>query len=451
MNRENLPCIFSREVFALGIKKQIRVMKFGGTSVADAECYRRAADLVARAHRSRATVTIVSAMSGITNALVEAGARAAGGEALAGTQLADMLQCRHSGIAHALVSDELERRELQGEIKILAGAAGRICDEIANLKSPNARLVDALCGIGERLSARLFAAALAELNTPAIAIDATTLVVTSDDHGEAEPDLHATRARVRNSLRPLLSTGVVPVITGFIGATPDGIPTTLGRGGSDYSATIIAAALDAESVVIWTDVDGVMTADPKLVPGARTISELSYREATTFAQAGAKVIHPKTLRPVAAAGIPVQIRNTFSPGVEGTWVTRTPTSTPGLVTGIAAKAGDADVAITLLAENGTGPEENDLKLRIENILNAAQITYSFSESRGVAIVLVSADDLTRSVQILHDEFDLSSEREQNPGLVARLRGKTAACFGTKQELGSAARRYNLALSRVPGA
>ncbi|MEP7270099.1 MAG: aspartate kinase [Acidobacteriota bacterium] len=431
----------------MAINKQIRVMKFGGTSVGNAECFRRSADILANSAKEQATVAVVSAMSGITNTILEAGARAACGHQAAGFQLADMLQCRHSSIAHALVSDENERRELQGEIKILASAAGRLCDELAGLASENARLSDALCSIGERLSARLLAAALTERGILAVAIDATALLVTSDDHGEAEPDLAATRARVRTTLRPLIGAGIVPVITGFIGATLEGIPTTLGRGGSDYSATIVAASLDAESVIIWTDVDGVMTADPKLVPGARTISEMSYREATTFAQAGAKVIHPKTLRPVASAGIPVQIRNTFTPDAEGTWVRGAHQNARYPILGIAARALETEGVVTLLTPHPRPPAGPEVRDTVAAALASAGIAYESAEGACTLSLTVAVSDLVRCVQILHDQFDLSSEREQNPGVVSKLREKAAAAFGGKDEIGRlTARRYNLALS-----
>ncbi len=443
--------LFSREVFLLAFNKLIRVMKFGGTSVGNTECFRRVADIVASSANGRAVVAVVSAMSGITNALLDAGQRAANGEEFAGLQLADMLQCRHSSIAHAIVSDEDERRELQGEIKTLAAAAGRLCDEICSLGSHDARLTDALCGIGERLSARLLAAALMERGVAASAIDATALLVTDDDHGKAEPDLVATRARVRTTLRPLIWAGVVPVITGFIGATLQGNPTTLGRGGSDYSATIVAASLDAESVIIWTDVDGVMTADPKLVPSARTISELSYEEAATFAQAGAKVIHPKTLRPVAVSGIPVQIRNSFALEVEGTWVTSNPQPAGHAITGIAAKIVESRAVVTLLHQEAT----SGVRVR-ERIARAlAEIDYQFTETQGTASLTVSESELPSCVQILHYEFDLSSLREQNPGLVTRLRDKTATAFGAtvsggrRESARATTRRDNLASPPLP--
>src|SRR6202034_424982 len=153
------------------------------------------------------------------------------------------------------------------------------------------------------------------------AIEATELVVTDSCHGGADPLMDRTRERCQSSLRPLLEQGVTPVVTGFIGSTRDGVLTTLGRGGSDYSATILGAALDADEVIIWTDVDGVLTADPGCVGEACTIPEISYREAADLALFGAKVLHPKTLRPVMQSDIPVWIRNSFAPEHPGTKIT----------------------------------------------------------------------------------------------------------------------------------
>jgi aspartate kinase len=153
------------------------------------------------------------------------------------------------------------------------------------------------------------------------AIEATELIQTDSCHGAADPDMDLTRELCQERLRPLVRKGVVPVVTGFIGATAKGVLTTLGRGGSDYSATILGAALDADEAIIWTDVDGLMTADPRLVPGASTIAEISYREAEEMARLGAKVLHPKTLIALTQSGIPLWIRNTFAPELAGTKIT----------------------------------------------------------------------------------------------------------------------------------
>src|SRR6202041_4171554 len=187
---------------------------------------------------------------------------------------------------------------------------------------------------GERLSAPLVAAALQECGVETEAIEATELIVTDGYHGAAEPAIDRTRERCEVRLRPLLQKGIVPVVTGFIGATPEGVLTTLGRGGSDYSATILGAALDADEVIIWTDVDGLMTADPRVVDGACTIPEISYREAAELARFGAKVLHPKTLRALTQCRVPLWIRNTFKPHSPGTRITPAGSAISGGVKGL---------------------------------------------------------------------------------------------------------------------
>ncbi len=190
----------------------------------------------------------------------------------------------------------------------------RLCDGTALLRELTPRTLDAISSLGERLSAPLVSATIAQLGLPSEAIEATELIVTDHFHGGADPQMDQTRTKSQARLAPLLKKGVVPVVTGFIGATKEGQLTTLGRGGSDYSATILGAAMDAAEVIIWTDVEGVLTADPRLVAEARTIPVISYREAGELAYFGAKVLHPKTLMPVVHAGIPVWIRNSFDAG-----------------------------------------------------------------------------------------------------------------------------------------
>ena len=298
----------------------LRVMKFGGTSIGDAEAISRSVEIIVAAKAEHPTVAVVSAMSGVTNALVEATQRAAVGDPRVGAEIADFLQCKHSRVAHTLITDENRRRELQTEVKMLAAVASRLCERLADERLLCPQLCDSIHGIGERLAARIVASLLCEKATWSIAIDASTLIVTDEEYGAAEPEMRMTRARARLHLLPLIAAGIVPVVTGFIGATEEGTTTTLGRGGSDYSATVLGAALDAVEVVIWTDVDGVMSADPRISSDARTIPELSYSSATALAEAGAKVLHPKTLRPVAERGIPVRVRNSFSPANLGTLI-----------------------------------------------------------------------------------------------------------------------------------
>jgi len=271
-----------------------QVMKFGGTSVGDGACIARAAQIVAEAARGNSVVVVVSAMSGVTNRLVAAANRAGGGDREAGAKMIAELRQQHATALELLVRDSARRAGVSKQLHEILAEWQRLFDGTALLRELTARSLDAISSLGERLCSPIFASALAELGVKSRAISATDVIVTDTFHGGAEPQMELTRARCEAQLRPLLRESGVPVVTGFIGATADGVLTTLGRGGSDYSATILGAALGVDEVIIWTDVDGVLTADPRLVPDARIIPEISYREAAELAYFGAKVLHPKT-------------------------------------------------------------------------------------------------------------------------------------------------------------
>jgi len=305
------------------MNENLRVMKFGGTSVGDAECIRRTAEIVAAAARQAPVVAVVSAMGGVTNRLISAAQAAEQGDEQIGAAIAGDLRSLHATAISALIKDTAARAQLTAETESILQEVSNLCRGTALLRELTPRTLDAISSSGERLSARLLAAALCALGSPSLAVDATELIVTGSEHGQAEPLMAETRERASERLLPLLTSGQIPVVTGFIGATAQGVLTTLGRGGSDYSATILGAALGAAEIIIWTDVDGVLSADPRLVPEARLLREISYAEAAELAYFGAKVLHPKTLRPVAEAGIPVWIRNSFAPEKPGTKITRT--------------------------------------------------------------------------------------------------------------------------------
>jgi bifunctional aspartokinase / homoserine dehydrogenase 1 len=302
-------------------KKALRVMKFGGTSVGDAACIRRVVEIIQSAASEGHVVVVVSAMSGVTNQLVAAATHAEAGCGQTVAAIFEELGQKHHTAIEALIGSVPERERVANKIEDLLAMGNRLCQGTMLLGELTPRTRDAISSLGERLSILLVAAALTERGTASEAIEATRLVVTDANHGGADPCMDRTRQRCHEYLLPRLQQGVVPVVTGFIGATVEGVLTTLGRGGSDYSATILGAALDADEVVIWTDVDGLQTADPRLVPGARTIPEISYREAAELAFFGARVLHPKTLRAVTQCGIPLWIRNSFAPERMGTKIT----------------------------------------------------------------------------------------------------------------------------------
>jgi aspartate kinase len=259
------------------------------------------------------------------------------------------LHQQHFEALAALVSNEKSRTQVQHRIEEILAEGSRLYEGTALLRELTPRTLDSISSLGERLCAPVVSAALCELGVASSAVEATELIVTDSFHGGAEPQADATRQRSHARIGPILNAGQVPVVTGFIGATADGVLTTLGRGGSDYSATILGAALDAEEIIIWTDVEGVLTADPRLVSEARTIPEISYREAAELAYFGAKVLHPKTLRPVLPAGIPVWIRNSFAPEKPGTKITQHGRSIGG---GVKALTAIRDVA--LISVGGPG-------------------------------------------------------------------------------------------------
>jgi len=300
------------------LNKPLRIMKFGGTSVGNASCIQKVVEIIRTASGKGDLVVVVSAMAGVTNRLIDAAAQSEAGNRAAGTAIFDELRKQHSFAASALLDSPAE---LLAQMHELLLEGDRLCDDTNRLRQLTPQAADSISSLGERLSAPMVAAALSKRGVASQAIDATELIATDSNHGAADPLLELTREYCQARLRPLLQQGIVPVVTGFIGSTAEGALTTLGRGGSDYSATILAAALDADEVIIWTDVDGLMTADPHVVPDARTISEISYREAAELAYFGAKVLHPKTLRPVMQFRIPLQIRNTFAPEQPGTRIT----------------------------------------------------------------------------------------------------------------------------------
>jgi bifunctional aspartokinase / homoserine dehydrogenase 1 len=303
------------------MKSSLCVMKFGGTSVGDASCIRRAAEIVKNAAAARTVVVVVSAMSGVTNRLIEGALQAEAGEEEKLQGLISELRKQHEAAATGLIAVGKKREELLAAGAEVFDELERLLQGTALLRELTPRALDAISGIGERLSAPLVAAAITALELQSEPVSAAEIIVTDAHHGRAEPLMAQTRERAEARLRPMLKDGIVPVVTGFIGATIDGVPTTLGRGGSDYSATILGAALGADETIIWTDVDGVKTADPRLVPEARMLPEISYNEAAELAYFGAKVLHPNTLRPVTAAGVPVWIRNSFEPEKPGTKIT----------------------------------------------------------------------------------------------------------------------------------
>jgi bifunctional aspartokinase / homoserine dehydrogenase 1 len=383
------------------MRRPIQVMKFGGTSVGDANRIRSAAAIAAEASKERAVVVVVSAMSGVTNTLIAAAGKAATGDEAAAEALTKALQEKHHQAIGKLISDIEKRRQLLSEIDALIERAANYCRGSALLGELSPRALDVIAGTGERLAARMAAAVLREMGLRGVAFDATELIVTDEVHGGARPLADPTRKKTQAALFPLLEAGGIPVVTGYVAATAKGVPTTLGRGGSDYSATILGAALDASEVIIWTDVNGVLTADPRMVPDAATLDEVSYTEAGELAFFGAKVLHPMTLRPVIESAIPVWIRNSFQPELAGTKITQTVRPAPQ---GVKAVTATRDVAMIAIAGPGIIGVP-DIAARIFTAsasVHANIVMISQSSSQDSICFVVQAADAARTEKALRD-------------------------------------------------
>ncbi|HEX6186199.1 MAG TPA: lysine-sensitive aspartokinase 3 [Pyrinomonadaceae bacterium] len=333
---------------------QTTVMKFGGTSVEDARAFERVAALVRSERRSNAVVVVVSAMSRFTDALLAAFERAAGGEGERAAHALEAHFARHTEVLRALLPETREVHEVRAAIDefdhVLAHARehiGLAFSQAADGQRPLPELQDFVVSFGEQLSSRLLACVLEARGVPARQVDARRCVITDDEHGRATPLKEETERHTREQLEPLVAEGLTPVLGGFIASSAaTGETTTLGRGGSDYTAGLVGAALRSREIQIWTDVSGVLTADPRVVPEARTIPRLSYAEAAELAYFGAKVLHPKTILPAVVRNVPVRICNSRAPRDAGTAVYFDAEMTPRTVKAIAHKAGVHIVHIT---------------------------------------------------------------------------------------------------------
>lgn len=400
------------------------VMKFGGTSVGSKEAFAAVAAIVRTKARqeSRAAkpgvVVVTSAMSGVTNLLIDAAQKAARGDDAAIGEMTAALAHKHADIAAAFVEDADERAALDAHFESKLGDFARLCSSIAVLGELTPRGLDLVSGLGERINAPLLAAVLRAQGVPAEAVDSVDLVVTDKSFGAAEPLMDATEARCQARLLPLLQAGIVPVVTGFVGATVDGVPTTLGRGGSDYSGAIVGAALEADVIEIWTDVNGVMTADPRVVPGARTVSQLSYEEVAELAYYGAKVLHPKTVIPAIRKRIPVKVLNTFDADNPGTVILEHSNSEEyGSVKGITAIKGMTLVTIAGRGMAGvTGIAARAFGAVARSNANVLMISQSSSELNICFVIPQSS--LGAAEATLREEF----RRELERGDIDRIEG-----------------------------
>ncbi|HYK82250.1 MAG TPA: aspartate kinase [Gemmatimonadales bacterium] len=358
------------------------IHKFGGAALADAAGLKRAVGIVL-AHRPAPQVVVVSAMAGVTDALLELVARAARGDTRRVRSRAKALRAQHATAARALLAPGPALAALLHGIDAALGELADLSGRGAAARPLTPRACDRLVALGERLSARLLAAALDAAGCPVAVVDGVEVVKTDGTFGNASPELAATERSARRVLRPLLGRGVVPVVPGFLGAAPDGAVTTLGRGGSDLTATLLARGLGAREVSLWKDVPGLLTADPRIVPDARVVPQMHLREAAELAYYGAKVLHPRALVPVIRRNVAIRIRPFADPGSLGTEISRRRTLDQYPVKALSAIPRQA-----LLTVTGSG---------MLGVPGIAARTFAAVQQEGISVSLISQASSEHSI------------------------------------------------------
>ena len=380
------------------------IMKFGGTSVGSAGRMRVAAEIASEQRRRRPVALVVSAMSKITDLLLDTLRRAEAGDTAGLEANLARLRERHMATCRELLPEE-RQAEAEAGIAHLIAEFARIAGGMLMLNEMPPRSVDEAVATGERLSALLIAGYLNAQGTPAEAVNAADIIVTDAVFGNASPLMEPTRAKARARLLAMLERGTMPVVTGFNGATADGRPTTLGRGGSDFSASILSAALDASELWIWTDVDGIMSADPRLVPNAAVLDEVTYAEAAELAYNGAKVLHPRTLAPLIERQIPVWSKNSFAPEKTGTRIA------PSIGAATGARAVTSLAGVALISLEPASPELSGAHVMARALdaldrANVEVLVFSSSSYRQTFCFLVRTEELEKSRQALESALAL---------------------------------------------
>lgn len=397
------------------------VMKFGAAAVSDAAHVRELVRIVRDAiDEGQAVVVVCAALPDVTNLLIGAARAAARGNPKLAEQARRELWVRHRMLAERLVTDDWERETLYRAWAEILKVFDQIIRAVHTLAEHTPRSGDAVAALGERFVGLLLAVALRRAGVAAQLIDGSELIITDDHFGNALPIPDETAARARTRLMPLTQTRIVPVVTGYTGATRQNVITTLGRGGGDYSATLIAAALDATDVVLWTDVAGILTADPKLAPDARTLPELSYIEAAEIATLGAEVLHPRTLTPLAARNIPLHIRSLSQPDLPGTRVVAEPSPTADSARAIisAPAIGLLEISVSPLADAGRGwaPE---LAVRVLSELTGVGVevlTFAQSFSERSLLLAVRLTD----VEYAFERIEACLQRDRDSGALRSI-------------------------------
>ncbi len=374
------------------------VMKFGGSSVADAERLRIVADIIG-ARVDRRPLVVVSALAGVTSLLDEAARCARGRDGSGASRAIEQVGKRHA-LALEAVEDPASRASLAGKFEAILSELRLLLSGLEILGEATPRSLDAILAGGERLSSHLTAAVLGGRGLPARRVDARQVLVTDDRHGASRPLPVPTAERCERLLRPLLESGQIPVLGGFIGATGEGTTSTLGRGGSDLSASFLGALLGAEEIQIWTDVDGMMTADPRLVPSARILPHVSFDEAAELAYFGAKVLHPATIHPALDRDIPVRVLNTLRPASPGTLITRKSVPEEGRLAGASAVHAGGLVAARSRLNETPGPVK------------------AIACKRGLTIVTVASTRMLMAHGFLAHIFEIFDRHETAVDLVS---------------------------------
>ena len=361
------------------------VMKFGGTSVGSVDALNQTTDIIlSYAKEWDRLIVTVSAMSGVTDALINSAKTAVSNddESAFRTIIAD-LRSKHHDTIKALLNAGNDRDEVLETVDRFLDELGAFCHSIHILGEMTPRAMDAITAMGERMNARTVAAVMRQKGAKSRVADATELIVTDDNYQNAVPLMDKTRARIQERLVPMLESGVIPIVTGFIGATEEGVTTTLGRGGSNYTLAILGDCLDADEVWNWTDVDGVMTADPRLVADARVIPTLSYSEMGELAYFGAKVLHPRTILPLIQRNIALIVKNTFNPRAPGTRVVGASEEVAGAIKAVTAIKGMSMVTI-----EGRG---------MLGVPGIAARTFAAVASQGASVLMISQASSEQSI------------------------------------------------------
>jgi aspartokinase/homoserine dehydrogenase 1 len=380
------------------------VMKFGGTSMGSAERIRVAAQIAAEHHARRPVIVVVSAMSKITDLLLTCLRTAEVGDQADLDKNLKTLNLRHFETCRELLPPSRQEAAM-AEVHSLIAEFSRIAKGVMMLGERPPRSIDEAIAIGERLSAFLMAEFLESGGIRAAAVNGADVIATDAVFGNATPLMQPTRERAAAVLRPLLDQRTLPVVTGFNGSTLDGRPTTLGRGGSDFSASIIAAAMDAAELWIWTDVDGIMTGDPRLVSDARVLESVTYNEAAELAYNGAKVLHPRTLAPLVERQIPVWSKNSFAPEKPGTRIV----SQVGAARGPRAVTSMPDVALVSVEPANSAMSGTKIMARALDALASANVellAITSSSYRQNFCFLVRHTELNRAIEFLEDCLSL---------------------------------------------